>query len=193
MKLIQLQHNKPIPEPECLTIKAFAKIYDRDRTKGKEVAIQELAYIYFMADYTSIYHAYEPELRDEKIIEDTISIEGWKPDDDIKEAILKYKELQETPTMGLLRDAKTAIDKIRSYLRNVDIRLDKTGKISQTLISNIKSLGDLVKGLNTLEDQVKKELSDVRIRGGIEAGEREIPRANQTSYSPQMAGRRPTT
>ena len=79
--------------------------------------------------------------------------------------------------MGLLEDAESAIEKIRHYLRNVDVSQDEEGKSTKLLIANIKSLGELIKGLNILKDQVEKEVSESgRIRGGGTLGSREMPK-----------------
>lgn len=177
MKLFELVGNKLTYALETLAVKEFKAIWNRDTSTTKDLAIQELAFIYYVSDYLSVYHAYDSEIRRSKVIHDVIETKDWKPDKSIEDAILKYEELQETASMGLLKDAETAVFNIRQYLKDFNPKLDKTGKHTETLIKNIKSLGDLISGISTLREVVRKEESEaVRTRGGGDVRTREVPR-----------------
>ena len=58
MNLFFISDNKILPTPETLLIKEFENIWNRDKTKTKDIALKELAYIYFISDYKSIYNNY---------------------------------------------------------------------------------------------------------------------------------------
>lgn len=55
MKLFKYENFALTISEEALTIKAFSDIWKRDRTKGKNNALQELGLIYFMYDPRSDY------------------------------------------------------------------------------------------------------------------------------------------
>lgn len=180
MNLFSLDNNRVTYHPEALTIKEFKELWDRDKSPHKETAVEELSYVFYMTDYKSVYMSYDVSAREQKIIQDVITKKGWKADDKIKGAVNKYNELQQTPSMSLLKDAETALDKIRTYFRNVDITNDEDGKITSTLISNIEKLGKVITSLAVLRGIVDKEISETRkLRGSGEIGMRELPKRNK--------------
>jgi hypothetical protein len=163
-------------QPQALIIQEFKKIWEKDKTKSKDNAIEDLSFVFFASDHQSMYKNYAEEIRFKKIQDDVITQKDWKVTSDIEKAILKYKDLHKTYSMGLLEDAEFAVEKIRHYLRNVDMSEDEKGIKTKTLINNVKSLGELIRGLNLLKEQVEKEISEAgRIRGGGTLGAREIP------------------
>jgi len=177
MNLFTVDHNRVIATPEALLIKEFKDIWEDDSTRTKAKAVEEFAYVYYMADYQSVYRQYDPEIRGERVKKDVISKKSWKPDDRIETAIKKYNELQQTASMGVLQDARVALHKIRKYFRTVDVTTDKTGRFTETLINNVSKLGGLIKGLKTLEEMVEKEISeDINIRGKGKLALREVPK-----------------
>ena len=177
MNLFTLDHNRVVTSPEALVIKEFKDLWSRDTTKNKNIAVEELAYVYYMTDYQSLYRQYDTDTRELKVIKDVISDKKWLPDDVVRAAILKYVELQETPSMGVLRDARTALYKIREYFRDISVTDDTSGKVTQTLINNVAKLGDLIQGLKSLEELVEKEITEgKRIRGKGTLVMREMPK-----------------
>ena len=182
MKLFDLVNKKVEIQPQALTIQEFKKIWEKDKNKDKKFAIEDLSYVFFASDHRSVYKNYAEDIRSKKIQDDIITQKDWKVSPDIQSAIAKYKDLHKTYSMGLLEDAESAIEQIRHYLRNVDVSSDESGAVTKTLINNVKALGDLIKGLNILKDQVEKEVSEAgRIRGGGTLGSREMPN-KKTKY-----------
>ena len=56
-------------EPEALMLAPFKAIYDRDKSKDKSTAKQELAYIYYMEDPRSDYQfLVDSEVRNNEVI-----------------------------------------------------------------------------------------------------------------------------
>ena len=158
-------------------IKEFKKIWTRDRSQKKEKALKELAYIYHSADYQSIYRNYHIDTRDTKVKLDIFDDRLWKDDLEIRLAVEKYKELQTTLALQLLEDVEIALTTLRDYFRNVSFEEDDTnGVAAKNLIMNIKQMGELVKGLKTLKDEVEKELTDnMQLRGRDQIASRELP------------------
>jgi len=98
-------------------------------------------------------------------------------------AIERYKKLQETVSVRLLRSAKKAAERLATYFDRVDFEmLDKLGKpiySARDVSSNLKEIGSIVKSLGVLEEQVKKEqASSGKVRGGGDIGDYEIPDSN---------------
>lgn len=162
--------------PEALVIKEFKVVWDRDRTKKKDRALKELAYIYHSTDYQSIYRNYHIDTREGKIILDIIDDRQWSPDDEVNEAKNKYRELQTTLSMQLLNDVELGLTKLRDYFRDIEFDDDDNGTQAKNFITNVKSMGDLVKGMKTLKDEVEKELTDnMQLRGRDQIASRELP------------------
>ena len=132
MKLIDIENKKPVIDPAALMIKEFKAIWDRDKTKDKGKALSELAYVYLSADYTSPYREYDGERKIQQIRDAVMADQSWKPDKYIEEAEKRYKELQRTPSLGLLEDAEYAINKLRKYFRDTDISRSREGAAAKT-------------------------------------------------------------
>lgn len=169
MGLFELKNNLVVIEPQNLFIPEMKSIWDRDKSKTKDKAYKELSYIYYLVDYKSPYNSYPEDHREEIIIKDFIRDDKWKPDELITNAILKYSEFQETPSMRLMKAAKKAQDRITKYL--------DTGEGSddiKELMMVIKEIGKAVESVDKIEDKVKKEItSSEKIRGGGQIKNRE--------------------
>ena len=157
-------------------IKEFKKLWTRDRTQKKDRALKELAYVYHTTDYQSIYRNYHIDTREAKIILDIFDDRQWRPDSEVNAAINKYRELQTTISMELLNDVEVGLTKLRDYFKNVDFDEDENGVAAKNFIANIKAMGDVVKGIKSLRDEVEKELTDnMQLRGRTEIASRELP------------------
>lgn len=162
--------------PEALMIKEFATIWKRDKTKEKSRALKELAYIYHSTDYQSIYRNYHEDTRESKIKLDVFEDKDWTPDPKVKAAQEKYKSLQTTISMELLNDVEKGLQKLRNYFRDAEFDDDEDGRAAKNFIANVKAMGDLVKGIKSLREEIEKELTDnMQLRGGSSIGRRELP------------------
>ena len=166
-KLFDISKGRVIMNPTSIWIPEFKALWDRDRSRTKEKASKEISYIVFMYGFDSPYLAYSEREREGKIIKDYFADRKykWSPDDKVKAAIKKYKEMQETPTTRLLGAAKMAIEKLEDYFKEAE------SADASDIIKNAKELGNLVKSIDILEKQVKKEqLEHTNVRGGQEIG-----------------------
>ena len=169
MKLFEIKNSQPVVTTECIL--TFKDLYDRDSSERKERFFQEVEYVYFSCDYKSYYLSYQPEERQAKIIEDYIKIPGWKPDVVVEKAIQKYKELQKTQSLGLLEDARYALEKIRGYYRGIDFKQrDVKGGSVYKIKEVTGSIGDIskmIESIDKLEHKVQKEEElNSKTRGG---------------------------
>jgi hypothetical protein len=174
--LITIENNVLRIAPEALVIKEFHDIWKRDKTKTKDKALRELAYVYHTTDFQSIYRNYHPDIQESKIILDLFADRKWKPDSLIILAQEKYRTLQTTLSLELLIDAEFGLTKLRDYFRDVDFSEDENGAAAKNFIANVKQMGELVKGMKVLREEVEKELSNaMQLRGGSTIGRRELP------------------
>jgi len=182
MKAYDIQGDKIVFTPEFLAVPANRKIWERDKSKSKKRATEELSFVVFLCDNRlgNPYRNYAEDVRKEILKDDFIGDDKWEPDGDLQKAIDGLKGKLETTSSRLLTSAKVAADKLGSYFESVDFTLlDDNGKpvySARELASNLSAVGNIVKSLKALEDQVRKEQLDDNIsRGGFEIGDFEIP------------------
>jgi hypothetical protein len=167
MKLLELDtsYNLQITA-EAIALGPFKKIWDRDKSKTKDRAKNELAYIYYLCDYKSPYfNTSNLEERHEEI-KKAIFASTWEPDNVITEAVDFYRERQRTFSLVLLEDAIGAMARLSSYIRTINFDENeingKTGEVRPK--HDIKKFADTMKGipatlkaLKELEETVRKE------------------------------------
>jgi hypothetical protein len=182
LKPFDIQGDKVTFTPEFLAVPEFKALWNRDYSRGKRKATQELSYIVFLCDNTvsNPYRGYSEEIREEILREDFIGRKDWEPDEEIKAAIKKLEHLLETTSSRLLKSSRIAADKLGIYFETIDFsKVDENGKpiySARELASNLSAVGNIIKSLKTLEDQVRKEqLDDNLARGGAEINPFEIP------------------
>lgn len=174
--LLTIENNVLRIAPEALVITEFIELWKRDKTKTKDRALRELAYVYHTTDYQSIYRNYHPDTRLSKIKLDLFADRKWEPDAKVTSAQDKYRQLQTTLSMELLNDVEFGLTKLRDYFRTAEFDDDDEGKAAKNFIANVKAMGDVVKGMKTLREEVEKELSDtMQLRGGSTINRRELP------------------
>jgi len=178
MNLITLVNNKPEISTYALTIKEFKAIWDLDNTKHKDIAVNQLAYVYFYCDVKSPYFEYEEKIRGEKINEAlTVKI---KETDIIIKAKERYNNLNKNISILLLEDAMTSVHKMRDYFKDIDLlKEDNNGKLkynSKQYVDNLKSLPDILKSIKKLREEIDNEMQEgIRVRGGGMLNIEEIP------------------
>lgn len=174
MHLVELVNYEVVPTQECFLVKPLRQLFNADKSKNKEKFMQQLSVVYFMADPRSSYN-YITDLDDrlEMIKEQEGLDKNFKIDDKLSEAIECYKKHTMTTSTLLLEDARTAVDKVRQFLREVDLDdVDDKGKPKYTInsiTSALKQIPQLAKDLQETEKTVTREIEEVgRARGGNE-------------------------
>src|SRR3990167_8155919 len=158
-----LENNKVKISPEALLIQAFKNVWDKDTSKTKDKALAELGYVYFIADYKSDYLAYPENTRTKQIAIDTMKDSNYKPDETVKAAIKKYEELQNTPTLRLLKSARHALEEVSSYFDVVK----PTDRNVTAISASIEKIGKIAESLDKLEDKIRREVqSEGRSKAG---------------------------
>jgi len=182
MKLFDLKERTVIVSPEALLVPEFEKLWKKDKTKDKGVAIRQLSFIYFVCDYRSPYRSAHTINKLESIVgKDFMKDENYAPDPDMRVAMEKYRELQRTPSMSLLDAAKRTVHNLTDYLESVDLtERDKNNRPvykPSDVTSALKAIGGIVDSLRVVTETVQKEVSESgSLRGQRKKGNREDPR-----------------
>lgn len=160
-----MDHNGLTISEEAYLLKPFKKLWDRDKTKTKDVALAELGYVYFMEDFRSDYFdIIDNDERRKNVINDIVFPKGWKEDAAVSHARKYYKEMSETFSLKFLKDVRFALDRIREFFRNVDFTLmDKNGKpiYDVSKINNVIKQSDAtLENLSKLEKRVLRDIKE---------------------------------
>lgn len=161
MRLLRYEGYKVTIDPEILILKPFRDLWKRDKTKGKERALLEIAFIYFMMDPRSDYqYITDKEQRKQAVKEGEGLPEKWEPDKTVITAMKFYNSFKSTSAL-LLEDTRYAVDKLRKLLRDIDLaQTDDRGKpiyTLNTITATIKQVPSLVKDLDDAEKAIAKE------------------------------------
>jgi hypothetical protein len=175
------------PSGVLLAIKEFKDIWKRDLDVKKLRALDELAYVFYMADWKSTYVSYGLEM-EQQVGEDVFGDRNYKPDEIVILAISKYKELQRTPSLAMLDTARMALNSIQYYFDEITIKPTDTIAVKKAkadkfdlgkVMKSIKEMGASFDTINMIEAKIKKEEEElvVKIRGGGKVGvfENEAP------------------
>ena len=171
MKLFKYEGYKIVISEEAFALKVFRQIWNRDRSVNKDKAIMELGYIYFMVDPRSDYqYLVDEDERSKAIIEGEGLPSNWKPDKMIIEAMKFYEGMKSTSAL-LLEDTRVAIDKVRKFLKEVNLEdTDDKGRPIYTInsiTSTIKMIPQLIKDLDDAEKAIKADMQNTsgKVRG----------------------------
>lgn len=182
MELFDIEGGNIVLNPNSLYIPEFKKIWDRDKTKKKDKATAEIAYITFKHNLSNDnpYLAYPEKEKEGKLKKDIFDDEQWEPDELIQKAEIRYREFQNTHSARLLHGARSAADKLAEYFENIDFnKLDNYGRpvySAKELSGNLKDVSNIVKSLKQLQEQVEKEQMEAKTaRGDVEIGMYEVP------------------
>lgn len=196
MKIFNVKDGELIIEPELLTIEEFKKIWDWDRAASKSYAMKELAVVYHMADMNSPYANYPEDKRFELIRKDILK-NDTRLVLRLKDAIVKYKELNETPAEKSIKELRETLESLRnivsifrvnieSKLKDKDldevIQVNRNGTVVtklnilnanlRDLLDNAIKIPKVIEQLAELElkVQMEKTADSGRVRGGKEVG-----------------------
>lgn len=165
MKLFKYEGYEVKVAPEALTLKPFKKIWDRDKSKTKERAIQEFGFLYFYCDPRSDYqYIIDPEDRLEAVKKGEGFPEEWKPDATLMKAIEFYSSF-DTPSAMLLRAASEAVDKVQKTLK--ELEPDDTKSLKDYLTA-LKMIPEVAAMMKDAEKALNEEMEYGEAKGSIE-------------------------
>lgn len=170
MKLVKIENYELKINDELLLLKPFKVLWDSDKTNNKTHFFEFLSILYFVYDPRSDYSYLIDEDTRLKEVCNTNGYKIPKFNKQEKECVNLYKSLTTTASLELLRSSKMAIDKVRDFLENVDLKdTDDKGKPLYTInsvTSAIKMIPQLAKDLSNAEKAISKEIEEQgRARG----------------------------
>ena len=173
MKLFRYEgYNITISE-EALLLKPFQVLWNRDRSQGKQKALMELGYCYFMEYPRSDYQMYiDRDERSKQIKLGEGFSEDWRPDRAVLDAITFYASFKSEAAL-LAEDTKASIRNLREYLRTIDLKAtDDKGKPIYTLndyTNAVAKVPKLIIELDSAEKAIAREITqNDKVRGSQE-------------------------
>ena len=163
MKLIQVVNYELRVADEALLVRPIRKLWNMDRSKGKETFYKQMSILYFVYDPSSNYAYISNEKDRLKEVLEQENITDFHNTAEFKEAVEAYKKLVRTPSSELLNDVRLTVDKMRQALTSIDFDdLEEKDKVSaiNTVTAVISKIPKLVKDLSEAEKAVTKELEE---------------------------------
>ena len=165
MKLFKYEGYEVRVAPEALNLKPFKKLWNRDKTKQKESAVMELAFLYFFCDPRSDYQYILDEEDRMKAVKEGIGLsDNWKPDKDMEAAIKLYRSF-EAPSSALLRAALEGVEKVQKLLK--DLEPDDTKSLKEYLTA-MKLIPEVAAMIKEAEKTINEEMEYGEAKGSIE-------------------------
>lgn len=170
MKIFTIENRIPVLLPEFLFIQEFRAIWDRDIDDTKQRANKELAYVYFMEVFDSVYNQYDDAIKSDRIIADIIKPKK-KSDFNSSDPLFisareKFKSLQMTPTFLFYIDLEATLKKMQQAMKNLDFENDSEGKVMEKFMTIIKKSEESIISLNKIKEMVLREMTSLeKVRG----------------------------
>lgn len=174
MNLLQYKDYKVTISDEAWLVPSIRKLFTMDKTRGKDVFLNQMTYIYFFADVRSDYNYIDDvEEKSSTIITNEGLPKDFKVIPELDKAIDDYIRLTTTTSSALLRDSMIAAERLRKFLVSVDYNeRDDKGKpvyAVNTVTSALKSIPEIAKSIKETERIVNQEMLEAgRARGGNE-------------------------
>lgn len=178
--LFTISNKVVFPNPETLLISPFKDIWERDKTKEKAFALEDLTYVEFTTSMfkSNPYREYPESRKHEVVMKDIITRKGWKVDPLITKAQKKIKDLQEdgSTTYNYYMSAKLALEKLQEFFNTFDINERNPKTFTpihkpREITSAVKDTKDALLNLKALDSQMQDEMmADTKTRGNKEIG-----------------------
>lgn len=168
MKVFDLKNNQLIIEPQVLTVPEFLCLWERDKTKHKDVAFKDLSYVYHMSDFNSPYSSYPEDKKEEVIKQDIYKNPKFKADKDLLKACSKYRDLSSTPKQRFFNAAMNKLDEITKFI--TETQVDES--TIKAVLEIYKNLSTTISSSDRLEEAINKESekSTSKTRGNYTPG-----------------------
>lgn len=159
MKLFRYDNYEVKVAPEAMALKPFRKLWDRDKSKDKSRAQDELAFLYFYCDPRSDYqYIVDDDDRMEAVKKGVGLDAGWKPDKLMEDAIALYNSFENSASL-LLKVATKGVEKVRKLLDDMTPGDTKTLKEYLTVMKMIPEVAGMIQEAERkiLEDEQQGE------------------------------------
>lgn len=169
MKLFTLEQDSytVVFEPQTVLLQPFAALIQRDKSKGKNQAKKEIAFVWFYIDIASDYAIHgDLDVRKEAIKRDLKLKSSWEPDKLVEEAVEYYKEMSSSLTASILRRSRFTADKLSEKLEDAVKDEGLTISEMKQILESINRMPDVIKSLQAAEKAVLKEIEEANDRLG---------------------------
>lgn len=163
MKLITVEDFQIKIADEALLVKPFRRLWNMDRSQGKEQFYKQMSVLFYTYSPSSNYAYIIDENERMKEVLAQEGIQDFKVTPEFKVAVDVYKRLTKTTSSELLADVRMTIEKVREALKSIKFEnleeKDKVGVIN-TVTTVVSKIPKLVKDLSEAEKAVNKELEE---------------------------------
>lgn len=165
--LFVVEGNLVRPNAETLLLSPFREIWKRDKSRSKEKALEEFAYIEFVSSMrkTNPYRQYPQSKKAEIVKEAVITQSNWKPDELIEKAISRINDYQRkgSTTYSYYMAAKNAAEKMQDFFNTVNITEVNPKTLNpvykpRDITSALNDTEKVLSNLKALEKKVEEEL-----------------------------------
>jgi hypothetical protein len=160
VKLFDIQNSQVTPTEHCYTLKFLKAIMD----KYPDTYLKIYQYLFYMTcpnpDVNPYFHIRDED-KEEQILQQIQAT--FSPEDElIPEAIIRCKQLYETPSSRAYEGIKSALDRIAKYMQTTPITDGKDGNIGQirAMAKDFDDIRQAYKG--TYKDLIDEQQSKVR-------------------------------
>ena len=163
MKLIKIEDFQLKVADEALLVKPIRRLWNMDRSAGKEQFYKQMSILYFVYSPSSNYSYIIDEKDRMKEVMAQEGITEFKNTAEFKAAVEVYKNLTKTASSELLSDVRVTIDKVRQALNSIDFKsLEEKDKVTalNTVTSIVSKIPKLVKDLSEAEKAVANEMEE---------------------------------
>ena len=163
MRLITVENYELKVADEALLVRPIRRLFNMDRSKGKETFYKQMSVLYFVYSPSSNYSYIIDEKDRMKEVTEQEGIPDFKPTPEFKAAVEVYKQLNRTASSELLADVRMTIDKVRQALNSIDFdSLEEKDKVAalNTVTTIVGKIPKLVRDLSEAEKAVAKELEE---------------------------------
>jgi len=155
MRIFELTEDFKIKiDPEVLYIPDFKKVYDADKGKKKDTAMDHLAYIYYMCDFNSPYSNFPEQKRKETVCSQLFQDANYKIPPYVLVAMGTYIEMNVTPLQAYYDTCREKLHQMNDYLKTSPVSTDAGYKLVE---ATFKNMDKTVVNLAKLKEQVEKE------------------------------------
>jgi len=173
-KIIELKEGVISISPECLLIEPFKSMWEKDKSKDKVVAVNDIKYLWFFIDFASPYFMYDDERKHQMICEYVLGNKDYKKPVNLNHMIDSYNAANPRPAVDMLQSAMEVIYKMKDFFKSVDFTETQTNKMGveeftfdiDKISKAITNMPKLIDSLNQATELAKKEQSgSSKVRG----------------------------
>lgn len=181
-----IKNGKLIIDAETLTVSAFNDIWEADTSKTKTVASNMLLYVFHLCDITQRNILVDiPEAQKESLCKrNAFGDADYKFKEPYKSlvenAILWYNTVNNDSVMRMAYAVNLQIDRITEFLMTNEA---KTQMDVDNSMDNLKKIKDLLESKKRVDEFVKRQFEQTKVRGG---GDRSPLEKGLIGYTPKI-------